>query len=316
MSLILFLSCMLLSCEEDKSQGIKMMSWNLQTFFDSQFDGDEYEDFRSEKKGWGEKMYEQRLERLCSVIKELDSDIVIMEELEKEAQIQDIANRLSGNFDFSKLYKYALFARDEKSSIGCAVISRLPIGEVSVHSIDIRLGEKQPAMRPVIQFSILSKNKKLVVFVNHWKSKSGGEDESEIWRRRQEKLLSDLMNESLENCESAIAVGDFNKDISEFDIRLSEMDGKNLVLHGKTSLPVFSPWISEDGGLLEGGSYWYKERWEKIDHFFAAGKTVLSDFRVENSDQWAFDDGHPRKYQIWNGKGFSDHLPITCTVFF
>ena len=327
LSSLLFLS----SCAEDFgekdsppfSQRIKIMNWNLQTFFDPIFDGNEYTEYKSAKSGWSQNKYEERLDRLVSVIKELDSDIIVMEEIEKESQLQDISNRLSGTFDFSQLYRHGLFARDKNSSIGCALLSRFPIGEISVHSLEIRSKRHQPAMRPVVQVSVYAKDKSLTLFINHWKSKSGGEEESEIWRERQESLLAELMLKAARKNNALLAIGDFNKDISEFNLQLSARPEDssysaktNVILRGKENIAVYSPWILENGSFSIPGSYWYKSQWERIDHFFAAGPVIIRDFCAENLGEWADSEGHPERYQVWKGKGYSDHLPITCTVEF
>ena len=319
---LLFIFFVSLSCSmnfsensrNSEKQRIKILNWNLQTFFDAEFDGNEYAEFKSAKNGWNIEKYETRLDRLSDVIKELDADVIIMEELEKEAQIQDIANKLSGNFDFSKLYNYGLFAKNKESSIGCAVISRLPIGEISVHSLDIRTKEKMPAMRPIIQFSLYSKDKSIVFFINHWKSKSGGAENSEIWRKRQEKLLVRLMENAKSKNKALLACGDFNKDISEFDICNQKQE--NVVLHGARDFKVYSPWILANKTYKTPGSYWYKNDWERIDHFFAHGEIELTDFCAESLGAWTNEQGHPIRYQQWNGKGYSDHLPISCIVNF
>lgn len=291
------------------------MNWNLQTFFDAKFDGTEYTEYKSSKSGWSREKYDARLERLASVIKKLNADVIIMEELEKEEQLQDIANRLSGTFDFSKMYSHAIFATNKGNSIGCAVLSRLPIGDIFVHSIDVRSDAKQPSMRPILEFSVSAKEKTLTIFVNHWKSKSGGAEKSEIWRKRQEQMLANLMEKSCKKGKAVLAVGDFNKDISEFKQNLSDKTA-NIILQGANNFSVYSPWILQNGCLVETGSYWYKDEWERIDHFFAAGSVEIENFCPENAGEWADSEGHPNRYQIWNGKGYSDHLPITCTVKF
>ncbi|WP_296324384.1 endonuclease/exonuclease/phosphatase family protein [Treponema sp. UBA3813] len=319
----LFFSCGTSQKENSGKESLKVVNWNLQTFFDASFDGNEYSEYRNEKSGWSKERYEERLDRLASVIKELDADLFVMEELEKEEQIQDIANRLSGTFDFAKLYTHGFFAKTEGSSIGCAILSRYSLEGISVHTIDFRNGKKQPSMRPIIQFSLTKNKSKLTLFVNHWKSKSGGAEESEIWRKRQEKLLVRLMQKVKGKDKAVLALGDFNKDIWEFDISESDAQDSqngerktNIMLHGEEKFAVYSPWILEDGNCVTQGSYWYKNFWERIDHFFAAGNIRLTDFKAECSGEWAYEDGHPKRYQLWNGKGYSDHLPISCTVIF
>ena len=322
LGIILSVSFCFLSCEsnfqggEENSVQLKVMNWNLQTFFDSTFDGNEYSEYKNSKSGWSREKYEIRLERLASVIKKLDADLIVLEEIEKESQLQDIANRLSGSFDFSRLYSHAIFSGSEQSSIGCAVLSRYPLEQISVHTMDMRIAEKQPSMRPILQLTVCAKERNLLLFVNHWKSKSSGAEKSEFWRKRQERLLADLIIKAKKQNQAVLACGDFNKDISEFDCQSMPGEKAGIILHGSEETKVYSPWILENGTYKEPGSYWYKNQWERIDHFFCAGQIKIKDFCAENEGEWADSEGHPLRYQIWNGKGFSDHLPITCTVEF
>ena len=80
--------------KDSETECLKLMNWNLQTFFDSNFDGNEYTEFKNKKSGWSQEKYEIRLDRLASVVKKMDADVVIMEEIEKEEQIQDISARV------------------------------------------------------------------------------------------------------------------------------------------------------------------------------------------------------------------------------
>ena len=329
------------SCSNDNkasAESFTVMNWNLETFFDATFDGNEYSEFKNGKSGWSREKYEARLDRLASVIKTLDADVLVFEELEKEAQLYDITNRLSGTFNFSKLYSHAFFATDEGASIGCGVLSRLPIGEISVHSLDVRTaGIDQPSMRPILQFSVFagsSGEKKLVVFANHWKSKSGDSDgDTAAWRACQERVLCRCMRSVVEKSKvPVLACGDFNMDILEFSAYTGSIDAPsgerqplgyaaNILLRGADSqnggaLPVYSPWFDAQGNLLEPGSYWYNEAWERIDNFFAAGSVTISSFAARTDGAWATSAGKPVRYQVYNGAGYSDHLPIMCTVTF
>ena len=358
------------SCSNDnkaQSETITVLNWNLETFFDASFDGNEYTEFKNGKSGWSREKYETRLDRLASVIKTLDADVLVFEELEKEAQLYDITNRLSGTFNFSKLYSHAFFATDQGASIGCGVLSRLPIGEISIHSLDVRTaGADQPSMRPILQFSVFAGDagatsaaggKKLVVFANHWKSKSGDTNgDTARWRRLQESVLCRCMRDVVERAKlPVLACGDFNMDVLEFasyagspvGAASSETDGSsgeklsyaaNVLLRGgiaagtagatdaggvggladgdARNLPVYSPWFDAQGNLVEPGSYWYNDAWERIDHFFAAGRVTVSAFGAKTNGAWATSSGKPIRYQVYNGAGYSDHLPIMCSVRF
>lgn len=304
------------SFPEDVSRdSVSVMNWNLETFFDGEFDGNEYEEFRSAKAGWSRQKYDKRLERLSSVIRALDCDIIVMEELEKEGQLFDITNRLSGTFDSSKVYRYGYFASEPGSSIGCAVLSRLPIDEVSVHSLDVKSGAERPSMRPIVRATFSVGGRKMDLFVNHWKSKSGGAEKSEFWRDCQERQLSSLILSSVKSGRGVLACGDMNRSIEEFEKigGKPESNGANVLLKGGAA--VFSPWYSASGELSEVGSYWYKNGWEYIDNFFCVGLS-LTEFRSRDSGEWCDSQGHPKRYKVYSGSGYSDHLPITCRVSF
>lgn len=305
--------------EKAGSADVTVFNWNCQTFFDSIKDGNEYSDYQKSK-NWNTEKYSQRIEKLCSVIKEADCDIVVLEEIEKEEQLVDITNVMAGTFNFDALYRYGCFSREENSSIGIGILSRYPLIEVKNHQIDFRSGItdplfKQPSLRPVSEISVACGNKKLKIFANHWKSKASGEKESEIWRKRQENLLATLMENSLkEGNENNLALGDFNTDLSEFTKIYGEKKKIADIYLGKNNLMVKNPWFNEDSTVKDGGSYFYDGEWEKIDHFFICGKITIEYFSTFQKCGIVTEDGRPFSYKLWNGEGFSDHLPIICRV--
>ena len=93
-----FSGCEIISCilSEDPVSGknVSVASWNVQTFFDSVTDGNEYAEFLSAKSKWSSEKYQKRVERLCEIISQLDADIVALEEVEKESLAYDIVNHL------------------------------------------------------------------------------------------------------------------------------------------------------------------------------------------------------------------------------
>lgn len=314
--LFLLISPILFSCLQ-KENTVSIMNWNVQTFFDSVKDGTEYRDFKQmssdySTSSWSVKKYEQRLDRLAYVIKKLDCDVVVLEELEKKEQLQDIINRLDATFSIAKRYKHGFFAKSKGSAIGCAIISRLPLSDISVHSLDCNIDDTEaPKLRPIIKASVINGKKSFVLLVNHWKSKSGGELTSDFWRKQQEAQLSRLIKEASTDKVPVLACGDFNKNIEEFDCT-NESSG-SVFLHGAGGCSVYSPWFT-NGELFSVGSYYYHGSWEYIDNFFLAGDAELYDFKAENSGCWTDDDGHPYRYSVFNGQGYSDHLPITCKL--
>ncbi|MBP3743648.1 MAG: endonuclease/exonuclease/phosphatase family protein [Treponema sp.] len=315
------------SDEEEKTVGITFASWNVQTFFDAQTEGTEYDDFK--KSGnWSRDKYLVRLARLCEVMTSLQADVFVLEEIENEDVVLDIANQIAGkSWNHNKKWDYACFAREEGSAIGCAVFSRFNISNLTTHSMDIRSQkESQPQCRPIIQFALEAENKNLWVLVNHWKSKLGT-DESRIWRQWEESLVSSRLSHLKvtegfgQKLPSLVICGDFNQDAKEFCCNFG--NSENTVFRGisasegSVTQKVKSPWFNQNGSFsTEIGSYYYQSEWERIDHIFTGGKAKAVAFSPRAEEPWANSDKQPVAYRIYNGEGYSDHLPVMCTITF
>ena len=120
-------SCSLAEKNKSGQVSVKVLNWNLETFFDGNFNGGEYAEFSSGAAGWNKEKYSERLERLSQVVKSVDPDVFVMQELENEDQLYDIFNRLCSNFSLSKNYGYGCFFKEEGGAIGCGVLSRFPL---------------------------------------------------------------------------------------------------------------------------------------------------------------------------------------------
>lgn len=299
---------------------LSITSWNLQTFFDGETSGNEYSQF-IKAKNWGNEAYVLRIQRLCSVIRQLDSDVFVMEEIENENVLYDIYNFLAGEWNSKKVYNYAAFATNSGSSIGIGIVSRYPLQNLTVHSLELQTIKNQPSMRPLVSVEVLVKNKTIAVFMNHWKSMSGGKEESEVWRNWQESVLAKEIG-IREDCGMPwIAAGDFNRDLNDFyfvepeqNVVLREI---NNGIQGENGVVVKNPWLSDIGEIVEPGSYYYQGEWSRIDHFFYGSNVQMIKFVPEIKGEWCDDQTMiPIGYKIYNGSGYSDHLPISCRIIF
>jgi endonuclease/exonuclease/phosphatase family metal-dependent hydrolase len=130
----------------------------------------------------------------------------------------------------------------------------------------------------------------------------------------QEAVLAGLIAETHDS--AVVACGDFNRDIDDFT-QGTEPGTVVLkyTLHGKPAeITAGSPWFTDDKTYVEPGSYYFEGRWERIDHFFTAGTAAVSCFLPAADGPWAESSGIPRRYEVFTGTGWSDHLPVTATV--
>jgi endonuclease/exonuclease/phosphatase family metal-dependent hydrolase len=308
----------LAACGEKERGALCVVNWNLQTFFDAQTTGNEFAECRGAKSTWTTEKYKARVERVARVITDLDKaggvDVFTFEEIENGAVLADISNELAGHLSRNRAYPYAAFATAEGSSIGCGVLSRYPIAEMTVHAVDARderLGAP-PLMRPLLELRLNVDNADTVtLFVAHWKSKVGGEDTAGAWQDRQARVLARRVAlRGNEPNHGIIVLGDFNREMRDFE---SLEDGK--VVLGDVSLRA--GWLSSGPEVTGPGSYYFRGGWERIDHVFVAGNCSLLSFNAESAGPWAVErDGEriPYRYVLGTGKGYSDHLPVRCVV--
>lgn len=333
--LFLILSIVLNSCagwnfqnnqvnKESKMDAISLACWNTETFFNATKEGQEYYEFQKTEI-WNYEKYSSRLTKLCNVMTSLNPDIFVLEEIENISVVYDLSNFLSQSISWSgkNKWNYACFEKNPESAIGCAVFSKYPIESLTCHNLDLRNQKNpQPSSRPILKLKINVNGKELCLFVNHWKSKSGGEEKTEIWRDWQESNLAYLVKKELEldSKTKILLCGDFNRDISEFVLEPKKETNTLLRcadFNEISFIKLFSPWVQEDGYILENtGSYVFNDQWNKIDHIFSNLEVQITNFAPQNQGPWADDQGKPISYNLYKNYGYSDHLPLMCTIVF
>ena len=308
-SVFLFFSC---SGMTDR-KSFTVATWNVQTFFDGKKDGCEYSQFLKNDR-WNKEIYIERLKRLAASVKKIDADVIVLEELENKKNLYDLYNFLAGEWDSSKVYRWACFAKEESGAIGCGVLSRFPLYNMSVHSADIQSeNEGQPSLRPLICVDVKIKDSEVTLAVNHWKSMFGGEEVTEKWRNRQESILEAAVSRNLLCKKNVIALGDFNRDLENFRF---DRNTDSVLLRQYKSLAlseegtfVKTAW-SHNGSLTEPGSYFYKEEWSRIDNIFYAGSLNLKNFEPVCGEWCDKKTSFPKAFKLFNLIFYLYHLTL------
>lgn len=290
---------------------IHIISWNLQTFFDGETTGTEYDDFKGAKTVWNQDKYKERLIQLCTIIQKENADIYVFQEIENRSILYDISNQLQCQFKGQSSWIYASFGSELGDALGVSVLSKLPLKESKTHQVAIDIEEKQPQMRPILETVVESAMGDFTIFTCHWKSKSGDTESTGMWRKYQEGLLANRISK----CSTGnrfLLCGDFNQGIHEFSGGLTNsfITFVSNPFNPSLEIQLFSPWNRSE----YQGSYCFNNNWETIDHFFAGSELEIISFEVLEKKPYIAETGLPSRYDMWLNQGLSDHLPISCFI--
>jgi endonuclease/exonuclease/phosphatase family metal-dependent hydrolase len=321
-----------------------IVSYNLENLFDAEQNGSEYSEFLPSA-GWDVEDVQERLQRAAQAVSSCRPgvDILVLTEIENAALLDSFLE----DFVVDRPMPYRGFAAAPEGATGVAIASRFPI--VKLRSLQPRSGD-YPPLRPLLEARIAVRDCELVVFANHWKSRRGGVAATEGLRRASAAILRQRLEElaTREPDLAVVVAGDLNAEVvgstvpvgsfppvlvdaaavTEWD-RDAEIaptwyteeyrrSAGHLVVGSlelgaweglRNTAGLWDPWAGVDGG----GSYWYENRWERIDVILVnsaivrGGGVSLQAFGpVVNSDT-ADPDGVPRS---WRTGGVSDHVPV------
>jgi endonuclease/exonuclease/phosphatase family metal-dependent hydrolase len=285
----------------DNTNTFTVATWNIQALFDGVETGVEYDEYL-ESAGWTEEKYTARINSLSQAISQIATtipDILALQETENSRVLEELAKGALSKYG----YRWTFFANNPGASLGIGVLSRFPFEETRVHSIT---WDAETTPRPILEVRIQPGNNPLVLFICHWKSKLGGDHETESLRRASARVILRRIREIRDDYEDMpiIVMGDLNENHDEFyrqagsiicallpdDPKAAELAGFSpdgeatdagqrniqgdfLVLSKKKPpvsgyfYPGTSVLYSPWGNELQDGSYYYKNAWETIDHF-------------------------------------------------
>ncbi|MBN2657196.1 MAG: endonuclease/exonuclease/phosphatase family protein [Spirochaetales bacterium] len=335
---LLFLSCTACSLpfgEETVPRELTILSWNVQNLFDDVSDGGEYEEFDPAEGEWTSALFQKRLDRFGEVfddVLEFRPDIVLLQEMENLNTLEILGNDvLKGRYPWRVLFE------EKDMSVHTAVLSSLPITETA----RLETGYwGQIRLRPLQEVHFDLQGNEMILFNNHWKSRSGGVAATEAGRISAARILvSRIRNLVRENPDALIvAGGDFNENHDEYkrtgrryrtaliplieDVSEEWNDSLFLCSDGSDSgligerLALYSPWFDSS----RAGSYAYKSQWEKIDHFFLwksffDGRDYeFLKFDVIREAPLLNEYNYPARWDSGTEEGYSDHLPILLKI--
>lgn len=339
---LLIISASLVSCSGCslgpfglRGRRVTLLAYNTENLFDDVANGMEYREFDPSGGEWSTELFHIKMQHIAEVLRTAvrgGADIVVLEEVENENALATL------NDTYLKGLGYSAYTGESgRTSVTLGLLSRLPLSYLRAHHIDS--ADAGPS-RDIIEVRIDCDGEPLVLFLNHWKSKLGGAEETETERRASAGLLVRRIRALREEePEDAIVIaGDLNENWDEY-VRVSK--GYQTALFpeeiptppepqrslfvadtpaGAAVTPerviLYSPWA-----VLKGtGSYYYGGGWETIDHtllgqhLFDGAGLEYEAFSVVRPDFLLTSQGIPLGWSSERAEGYSDHLPILLTL--
>lgn len=325
---ILLLSCSFSACVYSQETGLQsykkraIVSYNVENLFDTINDPASIdEDFLPQGKlKWNSLRYQAKLNKLVEAITlNLKENPVIigLVEVENSAVIADLKN--TGRLAQTR-YEIAHKESPDARGIDCGLLidsDRFKVLDVSALSVKIDSIPDFKTRDILYVKGELKDGKVLHIFVNHWPSRRGGEEESAVKRLQAASIARAQIEAILKEDSKAniLLMGDFNDYPTNESIMM--VQGNELVN------------LLADEHAAKQGSYNYKGEWGALDQFIVSntlfkgkngiklntkGSQVVSDEKLLYTDK----NGGKKPNATYGGSnyfgGYSDHLPIR--VFF
>ncbi len=313
--ILLWLSSLLLATP------FKVASYNVENLFDARYQGSEYKEYDPRRGRWNQPLVEKKLNRVAEVICDLDADIIGLQEIENRAiftALQKRLKRVGCGYDYGVISQ-----RKSRTSVQMALLSRFPI----THHKELVVSSS-PRVRNILEVELSIAGQRLLVFVNHWKSKgyNGWESKRIKYAKALQRRLSQLSSTT-----EYLLLGDFNTDYDAFKNLEKKIDDTG----GKTGLHSILHTRNRSSQLPFGSHYslWgelkYVDRWST--KFFSKKGTpdhlilppalldhhgisyVEGSFGVFRAKYLFVRAGYIKRWSYKKGGGYSDHLPIFAT---
>ena len=276
-------------------------------------------------------IYKKKVENMASVIADIGSDlvnkspsIVGLSEVENRNVIEDLLNT---KHLLNKNYDIVHYDSPDERGIDVGLIYNKDVFKVnSTKSHELIIydnnSSKRNYTRDQLVVSGLLDNELIHIIVNHWPSRSGGEERSRAGRMAAAELNKKIIDSLQNKYKNAkiITMGDFNDDPHD-DSMKKILNAKKHIEDVKTN-GIYNPMevILSDQGI---GSNAYRDVWQLFDQilvtepflnkkydsyqFYKAGIFNKS-YLINKAGRYK---GYPFRSFSWGSftDGYSDHLP-------
>jgi endonuclease/exonuclease/phosphatase family metal-dependent hydrolase len=195
--LFIFIS---LACGSDV---LKIATNNIENLFDLSPNGYKYKEYKPNSSSlWNKKNYKIKLKNIAKVIKDIDADIIALQEVSSLIALKDLRYTLK---QAGLYYPYYKIADKKPTAIKVAILSKIPF--VYAKELQVTSSYKY---RNILEAKFRINSTNLYMFVNHWKSKAGAESMRIVSAKKLIRRVKEIGYDK-----NIIALGDFNSDYEE-----------------------------------------------------------------------------------------------------
>ncbi len=308
---------------------LKIATYNVENLFDLSPNGYKYKEYKPNTKSlWNKKNYKIKLKNIAKVIKDIDADIIALQEISSLKALKDLRYTLK---QAGLYYPYYAIADNKTTAIKVALLSKIPF----VYTKELKVTSSYK-YRNILEVKFRINSQDLYIFVNHWKSKSGPESMRIVSAKKLIKRVKEIGYDK-----NIILLGDFNSDYEEY--KIFKRKRKHNDTHGKTGINHVLKTIKQNN-LVKNTKYekhnfynlWYdtKKR-DRYSYIFRGKKEAMDNILISQSllnkqgvsymehsitnfkKAYLFKKNHIYRWQMsrgrikkHKGKGYSDHLPV------
>ncbi len=307
-----------------------VVQWNLENLFDTEDDPDneEDDDFTPHAwRQWTDELYELKLQHLAGVIAEADGDILCLQEVENRHVIDDLAGVL--RTEFGRHYEHVLHREGtDHRGIDVAILA-------SVKALSLKWLCPVKEQRDIMVAEFAPSGSKFTIFVNHWKSRWGGEEKSAPLRMRQAKAVRKEIDRIQKDDPDAsiILVGDFNDNVDQASLSdgLKSTSVRSDVLGDKTGVRFYN--LHGELPRHLWGTFYYRKKdvWNSFDSMIVSRGMLWmrpgrkqwrvrpGTYNVIRLPRHMGETGNPIAFRRYKNKltdkweytrGYSDHFPV------
>lgn len=322
--LVTFVSFLSFILYAQDNNAIKIAFYNVENLFDTIDDPlIKDEDFTPNgSKKWDFERYQKKLNDIYNVLEGIGNntlpDIIGFAEIENRQVLQDL---ILSDQNSSEDYKIVHEESPDARGIDVALIyNSTKLKYISHKSIPINTGTEYKVRDILYTSLLLDETDTLHVFVNHWKSRSGGKEKTEPQRIKCAETLKHAIDsiKTIKPDAKIIAVGDFNdtpKDKSVIKTLMADNSNNPKALFN-LMLPLTEKEI---------GTHSYRGHWSILDQIIVSNSLIDSKkgYTVLNSEAHIFSpdwitftskQGNKSPNRTYGGPnyygGYSDHYPV------